>query len=421
MYVSTRALIEAYKFKPIKMISTKDYGGSGTSPMAQKVWDRLRGEGRLNRPAGRGRRAAKGPTDLPAGWRVQIYSDERGPSVFITLRDGRDQRIGHLQMIRYVSCGGAWVVTNSEAPSGWGPMLYDLGLEWAGSTGVMPDRGSVSPAAAAVWTHYLRQRRNDVEWYPVWDDPTIRDAEACGEHNPKGTPPSEREALDYRFVKKGRSVLPSLQARGALKIKERGRRAYKFPSKPKPWVSPHMEQLREDLYAAGVPRSTDIRIEAYPPGDAFEGFKVEMHDESAPAPVQYGLMSYFRATRVNEKGFEWNQAPRECYDALERLRRKQPHIQGIWVVPGAELFDPRLRGKGIGRVMYRHALEAADRAGAALVPHECLGGGTTSPAAKKAWKALPGASEGPLHYLPRKRGEGRLNREWFRATAPGNY
>ena len=53
MYVSTRALIEAYKFKPVKMISTKDYGGSGTSDMAQKVWDRLRGEGRLNRRRGR--------------------------------------------------------------------------------------------------------------------------------------------------------------------------------------------------------------------------------------------------------------------------------------------------------------------------------------------------------------------------------
>ena len=199
----------------------------------------------------------------------------------------------------------------------------------------------------------------------------------------------------------------------------RGRLAYKFPPKPKPWVSPHMEQLREDLYAAGVPRSTDIRIEAYPPGHGLEGFKVEMVDESAegnrqsaPGPrtplwMRMKKLGYFRATRVNEKGHEWNQAPRECYDALQRLHRKQPHIKGVWVVPGAELFDPRLRGKGIGRVMYRHALEAADRAGAALMPHECLGGGTTSPAAKKAWKALPGASEGMLHYLPR--GKGRAN------------
>ena len=57
-----------------------------------------------------------------------------------------------------------------------------------------------------------------------------------------------------------------------------GGRAYKFPSKRKPWVSPHMEQLREDLYAAGVPRSTDIGIEAYPPGHDLEGFKVEIRD-----------------------------------------------------------------------------------------------------------------------------------------------
>ena len=48
------------------------------------------------------------------------------------------------------------------------------------------------------------------------------------------------------------------------------------------------------------------------------------------------------------------------------------------------------------------------------MPHECLGGGTTSPAAKKAWKALPGASEGMLHYLPR--GKGRANQRGRRAT-----
>lgn len=55
MYIAARQAVEAYEFKSIKMISTSEHlSGTGTSPMAQKVWNRLRGEGRLNR---RGQRA----------------------------------------------------------------------------------------------------------------------------------------------------------------------------------------------------------------------------------------------------------------------------------------------------------------------------------------------------------------------------
>ena len=50
MYIAARQAVEAYEFKSIKMISTSEHlSGTGTSPMAQKVWNRLRGEGRLNR------------------------------------------------------------------------------------------------------------------------------------------------------------------------------------------------------------------------------------------------------------------------------------------------------------------------------------------------------------------------------------
>lgn len=56
MYLASRNLLEAYQGGPVKFIPTEDYlGGTsgGTSPMAQKVWKRLRGEGRLNRRRGR--------------------------------------------------------------------------------------------------------------------------------------------------------------------------------------------------------------------------------------------------------------------------------------------------------------------------------------------------------------------------------
>lgn len=48
MYVAARDMLEAKTFGPVKMISNADYVGSGTSPMAQKVWDRQREAGRLN-------------------------------------------------------------------------------------------------------------------------------------------------------------------------------------------------------------------------------------------------------------------------------------------------------------------------------------------------------------------------------------
>ncbi len=55
MYLASRNLLEAYQGGPVKFIPTEDYlGGTsgGTSPMAQKVWKRLSGEGRLNRDPG---------------------------------------------------------------------------------------------------------------------------------------------------------------------------------------------------------------------------------------------------------------------------------------------------------------------------------------------------------------------------------
>ena len=55
LYLATKQALEAYRFKPVKMIPTSEYlGGTGTSPQAGRVWTRLRGEGRLARYAHRG-------------------------------------------------------------------------------------------------------------------------------------------------------------------------------------------------------------------------------------------------------------------------------------------------------------------------------------------------------------------------------
>jgi len=58
-------------------------------------------------------------------------------------------------------CDGAWVVMEAEASKGWGPLLYDVAIEWAtinGGQGLTPDRTSVSKEALAVWDFYLKKR-----------------------------------------------------------------------------------------------------------------------------------------------------------------------------------------------------------------------------------------------------------------------
>jgi hypothetical protein len=61
------------------------------------------------------------------------------------------------------ACLAGWAVYYADADSGWGPLLYDVAMEYATEHGggLMADRGSVSSDAKAVWDYY-DQRRRDV-------------------------------------------------------------------------------------------------------------------------------------------------------------------------------------------------------------------------------------------------------------------
>jgi hypothetical protein len=106
-------------------------------------------------------------------------------------------------------------MNNSSAPGGWGPLLYDIALEYAGKKGVLPDRGQVSADALRVWTYYLRNR-SDVEKYSM-DDDTGHPLglryfpEDCGTYDDWDGP---KEALDFRYIKLRPTVIPELKRRG---------------------------------------------------------------------------------------------------------------------------------------------------------------------------------------------------------------
>ena len=72
--------------------------------------------------------------------------------------------IGKLKPNSQGDCSDAYGVDHSEAKRGWGPLLYDVAMEWASQNGggLTSDRGSVSQKAYRVWKHYLNSRP-DVE------------------------------------------------------------------------------------------------------------------------------------------------------------------------------------------------------------------------------------------------------------------
>lgn len=113
--------------------------------------------------------AAKGPADLPDDVFVKFevedglvnisYTDAQGKP----FRAGVDKIYGTIQIVdddEDGPCEGAWMVAWSSAAPGWGPMLYDLAMEFAtrDGTGLIADREEVSYSAAKVWTHYMNKR-----------------------------------------------------------------------------------------------------------------------------------------------------------------------------------------------------------------------------------------------------------------------
>jgi len=125
----------------------------------------------------------KQPADLPDGVQVRIFDDGEDVGFKIVsaetgeqpthaeMRDKFGRVFGHVWIRQYGSggkggklCADAWEVTRSEAVSGYGPMLYDLAMEYAtqNGSGMMSDRHGVSEEAYLVRKKYM-DSRDDVE------------------------------------------------------------------------------------------------------------------------------------------------------------------------------------------------------------------------------------------------------------------
>ena len=131
--------------------------------------------------------AMKTAADLPED--VVVVVKSRGPqgfSVYYALADTPDQRLKAHDLDRQeagIDIYGTldthisgeeprpevFMVKTVKARDGFGPLLYDVALEVAGESGLMPDEFDVSEDASRVWKHY-DTARPDVESQSLDDD-----------------------------------------------------------------------------------------------------------------------------------------------------------------------------------------------------------------------------------------------------------
>ncbi|MBT5148435.1 MAG: hypothetical protein HOM41_07715 [Flavobacteriales bacterium] len=120
------------------------------------------------------------PDDLPEGFGIEVYKEQGGLIYFIYTKDGErlweglnihesGMPSGYVAITlgkaqNYGNCLDGYYVKAAEAEHGWGPMLYDLAMEWAThhGGGLTSDRSSVSKDAHKVWQHYDKNR-SDIE------------------------------------------------------------------------------------------------------------------------------------------------------------------------------------------------------------------------------------------------------------------
>ena len=111
---------------------------------------------------------AKGIADLPSDSHIRIWSLGGDINIQFTDAAGNQYTDGILRglvVIRHPDrslgpCGGAMIVGWSSVQKGWGPLLYDIAIEYAtqNANGLIADRDAVSPDALKVWDYYLNNR-----------------------------------------------------------------------------------------------------------------------------------------------------------------------------------------------------------------------------------------------------------------------
>jgi len=119
-------------------------------------------------------------------------------------------------------CLGKMIVSQSEAQVGYGPLLYDIAIEYTG--GLAPDRNTVSREARRVWQYYDEKRpdifkdqlddmfnRLTPDEQDNCDSISVMDDDDARSH--------EDSALSKAYRKAGTPVIDKLKEMGMIDIK----------------------------------------------------------------------------------------------------------------------------------------------------------------------------------------------------------
>jgi hypothetical protein len=191
--------------------------------------------------------AAFSPEDLPEGVYVKLSQDtiSSGDMIVAELadEDGRafdegEQIYGYVSAVKpkkamHGPCLDAYIIGQTYAQSGWGPMMYDLAMELAGANGLTPDRESLSKEAYSVWDYYLKSRSDveakqldDLKNTITGDEEDNCNPKSAGDHSKlvKYAPikPLRKKGLTASpvmkaYVKKDKATLAALEKLGKIK------------------------------------------------------------------------------------------------------------------------------------------------------------------------------------------------------------
>ena len=114
--------------------------------------------------------------DADVGYYV-AYDTNTDSASFRLMKDKDEIGVIYIQRTEYGKkfygeCLNAWMIESVSAPKGFGPLLYDVAMEWATENGggLMSDRYQVSDEAQGIWDFYLKNRASELEILQL-DDP----------------------------------------------------------------------------------------------------------------------------------------------------------------------------------------------------------------------------------------------------------
>tara|TARA_B100000686_G_scaffold312533_1_gene357156 strand:+ start:248 stop:904 length:657 start_codon:yes stop_codon:yes gene_type:complete len=150
------------------------------------------------------------------------FIDENGEVLDLGWNDAFDGKITIVPAETFPEdgpCDGAYQVKWASAKRGWGPLLYDVAMEYATmhGNGLIADREEVTDRARPVWDYYL-SNRGDVDHHQLDDKhntltPDV-EKDNCDQYiaslplGPGGRPvtPWEKNALSKRYTQEPTTI-----------------------------------------------------------------------------------------------------------------------------------------------------------------------------------------------------------------------